>query len=522
MRDTSALRSKIWVIALLVAVVLVLFPLLRGGFFVSDDGDWMVIRLSAFHQSLREGQFPVRYLGRLNYSYGYPVANFLYPGFLYIGSVLKTVGLPFTGAVKVVIGASMLVSAAAIFAWLKRRFSVTAGFVGAASFLLSPYLLFDVYKRGSVGEVLATAAAAVAVWSISERAGKALPLAIGLLLVSHNTLGLMYMVMLAGYIVVLKAWKLFVPYVIGMLLASFFWMPAMFERRFVVFDAVTVANPAAYFGHAHTLILTGIAFILAALVVRGTRDGQNAEGRYFLMLLVGAGLIASYLSFPLWRLEPLVRLVQFPYRFLSLWFFAGPWLVAAAVHALPERKRDIFAGIIIVSLAVPAVVSITRVAPTRHDEGFYTTNEATTTVADEYMPKWVVEKPGEHAPTRYVLLSGEGKLDPVKATTQTVELTARMAESGVVRINSVFYPGWGAMLDDRPVEIDYQNPRGLLDIHIPKGEHRLLVTFRETAFRFIADVVSVMALAWYILYVLVSGKTAKRVFKILFRPEIVT
>ena len=87
---------------ILLALGLILFPLVRPGFFVSDDGDWMIIRLSAFFASFREGQFPVRFLGRLNDSYGYPVANFLYPGFLYIGSFLHAMGLSFIDSVKAI------------------------------------------------------------------------------------------------------------------------------------------------------------------------------------------------------------------------------------------------------------------------------------------------------------------------------------------------------------------------------------------------------------------------------------
>ena len=62
--------------AILLASILLLWPLFYRGFFVTDDGDWMIIRLSAFYQSLAEGQFPVRFLGRLYHNYGYPVANF--------------------------------------------------------------------------------------------------------------------------------------------------------------------------------------------------------------------------------------------------------------------------------------------------------------------------------------------------------------------------------------------------------------------------------------------------------------
>ena len=88
-------QNLIWVILIFVLGIFIVSPLFRPGFIVTDDGNWMVIRLSAFYQSLRDGQFPVRFLGRLNFSYGYPVANFLYPGFMYIGSLLHAFGLSF-------------------------------------------------------------------------------------------------------------------------------------------------------------------------------------------------------------------------------------------------------------------------------------------------------------------------------------------------------------------------------------------------------------------------------------------
>ena len=91
-KKSGKVHYIVWILPLILISIFILFPLLKPGFIVSDDGDWMVIRLSAFFQSLREGQFPVRFLGRLNYNYGYPVANFMYPAFLYFGSLIHILG----------------------------------------------------------------------------------------------------------------------------------------------------------------------------------------------------------------------------------------------------------------------------------------------------------------------------------------------------------------------------------------------------------------------------------------------
>ena len=89
-------NRTLFVVILLVTLVFpLILPLLSKGFFVSDDGEWMVIRFSAFYEALRSGQFPVRFLMRLNQGYGYPVSDFLYPGFMYLGVPLHVIGFSF-------------------------------------------------------------------------------------------------------------------------------------------------------------------------------------------------------------------------------------------------------------------------------------------------------------------------------------------------------------------------------------------------------------------------------------------
>ena len=60
-------HNLIEILILILLIFPLIFPLLKTGMFISDDGNWMIIRLSDFHRSLRDGQFPVRWAGRLNY-----------------------------------------------------------------------------------------------------------------------------------------------------------------------------------------------------------------------------------------------------------------------------------------------------------------------------------------------------------------------------------------------------------------------------------------------------------------------
>lgn len=163
------MKNKILILILLIILIIPsIWYLFLPGFIKTDDGGWMIIRFSAFYQVLRDGQIPVRFLSRLNYGYGYPVANFLYPGFMYIGAPLKASGLSFINVIKIISGVSFILSGVFTFLWLRKIFDKWEAFFAGLFYVYMPYHLYDLTKRGSIGEVLALAAAPFIFWQIEE------------------------------------------------------------------------------------------------------------------------------------------------------------------------------------------------------------------------------------------------------------------------------------------------------------------------------------------------------------------
>src|SRR3989344_5162280 len=144
-------------IILILLSIIALWPFFRRGYFESHDGEWMVIRFSAFHQTLSSGQFPVRFVDRLNNNYGYPVLNFLYPLPFYFAEIPKVLGFGFVNSIKIIFVVSTVASVVIMFWALTQVFSKEAGFAGAALYLFAPYRFVDLYVRGSIGENLAFA-----------------------------------------------------------------------------------------------------------------------------------------------------------------------------------------------------------------------------------------------------------------------------------------------------------------------------------------------------------------------------
>src|SRR3989338_10345632 len=123
------MRSQIFLI--IVFSLIALWPFFKKGYFVSHDGEWMVIRFSAFHQALASGQIPVRFVDRLNNNYGYPVLNFLYPLPFYLAEIPKLLGFGFVDSIKIIFVASTFASAFAMYWALIQIFTKWAAFAGA-------------------------------------------------------------------------------------------------------------------------------------------------------------------------------------------------------------------------------------------------------------------------------------------------------------------------------------------------------------------------------------------------------
>lgn len=490
------------IVVLLFSLIFVLWPLIKPGFFITDDGEWMIIRLSAFYQSLAEGQFPVRFLGRLNQSYGYPVANFLYPGFLYIGSLIHIVGFSFLDSVKVIIGVSIVGSVGAIYFILRKTFNETSSVFGALSFLFSPYLLYDLYHRGSVGEIFALFCGSIALLSITRGWVWMLAPSVGLLLISHNTVALILSLGLGLLIVTnRKRIPLLLSFVLGIGMSAFFWVPALFERHVVFFDSITVSDPSQYFIGMDKAAFLGIPIIIALSLLLGLKKHLSVWDKSVTIIVMIGIVLSLPLSQFFWNVPFFSRLVQFPYRFLVLPVLFGPWIIAMVIDHVKVWQRKFLYAVFIVIWIFTTLITMKEIQYVSRPSGYYTTNEGTTTVANEYMPRWVQHTPLTRSVDTLEVLTGDAEIERRSFAGEKIETEVDVKEVSIVQINKIYYPGWGVTIDNVLVPLDYHNPLGVMRVEVPKGSHTLSAQFRETPLRFVADIVSVLSGLVYLIFI---------------------
>lgn len=493
--------NLLFIAAVLVLTVPALIGLLHPGFPLTDDGNWMVIRFSAFFQTLRAGQFPVRFLMRLNNGYGYPVADFLYPLFMYFAVPIHIVGINFVNTIKIVLVLCLLSSSLFSFLWLRKLFNNFSSLVGALLYTFFPYHLYDVYKRGSVGEVLALSILPFILWQIERRSLIWVSIGIASLVVAHNTLAALFLLLLIPYVlldVFVAKDKLhatlfhFASFALGALMSSFFWLPAIYDLQYTVFSKTQISNITNYFLNFDLIGFATIFIILFVIIFMVNRLIKIKQHRLTVLMLVVAVFsiyFASSFSGFLWRFLP-SSLVQFPFRFLSLTIPSVAFLAACLVSVLPPKKQVAMGIILLLLIFFSAITYSLPKTYQYYPDSFYSTNQDSTTVKNEYMPKWVEQIPVAMAPAKVQNLSGKETINLLQVTPNKTVFSANLNNQGIIQVNTVYFPGWYATVNGKPAKILDNNSSGLINLQLQKGQNNVKVFWQETPLRMLADFVS--------------------------------
>lgn len=462
----------------------------------------MIIRFSAFYQALADGQFPVRFLHRLNFDYGYPVATFLYPGFMYTAIPLHILKIDVVDTIKLILGGSLIGTTIFTYLWLSRVFKKRiAALAGAVVSLYVPYHLYDVYTRGSVGEVFALMWAAFTLWMIEKKSVFFIAIGIAMLLISHNTMALLFLPFLFLYAFLREIFSLktlLITFFLGIGLSSFFIIPAVFELPFTHFSKVTIANPAEYFANIKLIGFETLLIFSFAMVILFSKKKLVTENKllisFFLFITFLSILLSSSFSSIFWQFLP-SSFIQFPFRLLSYLIITLAFLTAFIICEVEQGiKRTILFVCLVGILMLSSAPFLSSPVYFDKGEGYYITNDATTTVQDEYLPVWAKTKPLQRAESKAQIVSGEGEIKELVYNNTEVRFSLDAREDIRVRINTIYWPGWRIFVDNKESDVSYTNSSGVIEFDVAQGTHQVRVIFGETPLRLFADGISVVSL----------------------------
>ena len=247
---------------------------------------------------------------------------------------------------------------------------------------------------------------------------------------------------------------------------------------------------------------------LGALLAFGLwkRFGWRARGEAVISLVLFA--LAFYftrpISLPLWNSIPLLGHAQFPWRFLLLMALPTSLMVGYLVDAGGAKWRRWAAPPLVAFVLLTNLLGLKPIMANAQDGEIDLTSSVEfellyhlmgTTVAGEYIPRTVVDRPRINPTALAWTLGGEAPAVHPTASDPSlrVELLDRRATNATYRVtadqpgravlNVAYFPDWRAQLDGKPVEATPNDPQGLISVQIPPGEHTLRLAFENTPIR---------------------------------------
>ena len=560
--------DRIFLILALLLLLPALAPLFAPGyFFEAHDAYHTVFFLVEFDQAIRDGVLWPVWGPDLALGFGYPLWLLYAPLPYYVAEIFHLLGAGFITAVKLTWAAAFVLGAIGAYRLARRWWSPAAGLVAAVSFSYAPYHLAQIYVRGALAEFTALAWVPWALlafdrlWSEPRPRRAALAaLSFGALLLTHTVSTLLSAPIIGGYVVLrwiqaargvqregrrpaaLQAtlWS-GVALTAGAGLAAIFLLPMLLERGYVAeaqwvsatynfrqhfvylnqfFDTRWGAGysvPGAADGMSFQLgILPALGGVLCLVgLLQGGVRGQPAqpsfrsqgEMRLLLILVAGALFAMTPASAALWDALPLVDLVQFPWRFLTVIAVALALLSGAAADWLDRLASARSEGaalsggfsclwaIMLVAGSMAYVQPQLRAA-TLQDESPLAVIDFETRFPDmRGMTVWSEKLPTEaDSPLvadywkgeplqRVAVVEGAGTVLSQHAAGASTTALVRANSHVRLRIFTYYFPGWRAWVDGVPVEIRPDPPNGLIGMDLPPGDHEVRVRFGATPTR---------------------------------------
>lgn len=536
-----------YIIGIIVLTFLSIFPLLKPGFPPTHDGEYHVIRFYEFYKTFIGGDLYPRWAPGLYYQYGIPLFNYVYPLPNYIASFLHLLGLSFIDSFKYSMVIASFVGALFFYLWARIFWGAIGGFVGAVLYTYTPYHFLDMYVRGSVGEVWALALMPAVLWAFTHVAlshktkwGILGPIFLSLLIFSHNIQALLFCSFLIFYIVFLLltnkvsakvSQRVGLYLVLGVLLASLFWMPALFEKKYV--EGLEIYPISENFPEVYQLIfpswgtgfsgqldqnqmsfqigIVNIFVAILSLVALYVIQKKNKKYFHLALFFITSLFITVFLmlrfSHALWEVIPLLNYFQFPWRMLSLTMLITSFLAGFVTYVFPKKS---VVGFLIVISAVLFTIEYTRPAyyHYRDDQYYFSRSnfiDGTNSPGNLFNTVWnkkVSSRPKE-------LLEVEGIAETLEISPTSLVADVITSIDQQVIVNKSYFPGWTAYVDGRKTPI--RNVNGTMGVDSPKGAHRLRVQLELTPIQRTATFISIASFMVIIYIATQSYARIKRV-----------
>ncbi|MDO8621163.1 MAG: 6-pyruvoyl-tetrahydropterin synthase-related protein [Candidatus Levybacteria bacterium] len=507
------------------------FSLIHRGLPPTHDGEYHIIRFYEFDKALKDGNWYPRWAPDLNNGYGVPLFNYVYPLPNYIASFSHIFGISFIDAFKLEMFFAFIIGGIFFYLWSKEFWGTLGGIVSSIFYSFSPYHFVDVYIRGSVGEVWALAFFPAFLWSITkffrERRNKYIAISsifLALIIFSHNILALMFFAFSTSYIILLIGinknrkyliLNTFYIILIGLGLSSIFWIPAIFEKQYVIgleifnlntnfpdlYQLIFPSWGSGFFGTnmaTEMSIQIGVANIFAVFISLyvGYMFFRKKKIEYriiffFIISFIILLFLMQKISYPIWANIPLVNYFQFPWRLLSLVILIASFLAGSIVFYWKSWVLTI------IMIAFTFLLGIEYAKPAYYhyrDDSYYITRsnfiDGTNSPGNAFNTIFFNENLKKQT-NKAFFLKGDGVITSKKITSSFYNFNIETKYESEIGINTAYFPGWSVFVDSKKVKVNV-TPNGLFSFKLNSGNHDVKIEFGSTSPRTIGTISSLV------------------------------
>ena len=348
-------------------------------------------RLQEFALNLKRGIIPPRLAPNFSFQHGFPVFNFYAPFAYWVGSFFKFLGISSAISLKLLIFLGLFSSFISFFLFASLFFGFWGGLLGASIYSSSLWMAVEIFVRGNVGEIWFIALLPLGLYLLkkSDLENKSylfLISSIGLsfLFTVHNVLSLVSVLFVFLFSLLLKnKKKAFLSILFGLLLASYFLIPALLENKLTYANEIAIKTKYndhflcswqlwkairwSYGGSGIGCINDDMSFQIGKIhiLLAGFGVGiflfqqiknKRKENLSLPLFVLSTTLLLAFLTIdtakPIWDLfSPFVAVFQYPWRFLSFMLFGVAYFTSYITHISNNEKLRIII-VIILSLGV--------------------------------------------------------------------------------------------------------------------------------------------------------------------------
>lgn len=523
-----------------------------AGLPTSHDSISHMTRLYAYIEGLKDGNFPVLWGRRMYWGIGSPVLMLNYQIPYYFTLIWHYIGFNLDNSFKLTLSFAHIASGILMYGALRIRYKQFPALVGAVLYIVAPYRFLNIFVRGALGEVFAVMFPPIILAGIWRKSTILQTVGWAGLFLSHPVGSAFYSAIMFGYVLIdnqfRNIWNIlkrfFIPYGLALMIAAFNLFPALALTKYTYYkteNSDTLHHFPTFrqlvyqnwgYGFSTTddkdemsfqigLIQWFVAGVAITTILSKPKKLFLQKNRelIFLFFVFAMAILLMLQKFatPIYVYLGLTHIIDYPWRLLMVFGFLTALMSVSLVDRIKLYKWKVIFGMFLICGAIYTNrnhIRINLIWPWPSSTYIRYTGDA----FGEYAAKYRNTRDGSEFEYMAKFIKGGGKIAITKDKSREMEIIVDADESSIIRLESMYFPGWVARVNDQEVPIFVSkitsenqsgcfvtsggeiniDTSGLVACYVPAGNTKIDLRYESLPIQRVANLVTLVGIGAFI------------------------